>query len=70
MSNQEVLIKQFGNKLASVRKQQNLSQEELAWQSGIGDNQIGRIERGEISVSLRTIFKICQTLKIEAKELF
>lgn len=63
-------IREFGKKLAIARKEHNLSQEELAWQAGIGDNQIGRIERGEISVSLRTIFKICAALKMEPKELF
>ena len=70
LDNEEKQIKDFGVNLANIRKQHNLSQEELAWKAGIGDNQIGRIERGEISVSLKTIFKICNALKIDAKELF
>jgi transcriptional regulator with XRE-family HTH domain len=69
-THEEDLIKQVGFRLATLRKQQSLSQEEVAWKAGIGDNQIGRIERGEISASLKTLFKICKALNINAKELF
>ena len=64
------LLKRFGKKLAEIRKQKKLSQEELAWKAGIGDNQIGRIERGENSPSLDTVFKIANALAISAKDLF
>ena len=64
------LLKRFGKKLAEIRKLKKLSQEELAWAAGIGDNQIGRIERGEHSPSLNTIFKIAKALEINTKELF
>jgi DNA-binding XRE family transcriptional regulator len=48
-----------------------LSQDELAWNAGITDNQIGRIERGEISTSsLKTMYRICKTLSIDVKDLF
>jgi len=64
------LLKRFGKKLAEIRKLKKLSQEELAWTAGIGDNQIGRIERGENSPSLDTVFKIAKALEVSAKELF
>jgi transcriptional regulator with XRE-family HTH domain len=64
------LLKQFGKKLAEIRKKKNLSQEELAWNAGIGDNQIGRIERGEHSPSLNTVFKIANALSVSARDLF
>ena len=64
------LHKRFGKKLAEIRKQKNLSQEELAWEAGVGDNQIGRIERGENSPSLSTVFKIAKALGIAPKDLF
>ena len=69
-SKEEIQVKQFGIRLSKLRKQLNLSQEEVAWKAGIGDNQIGRIERGEISASLKTIYKICNSLSIDIKELF
>lgn len=64
------LLKRFGKKLAEIRKLKKLSQEELAWAAGIGDNQIGRIERGEHNPSLNTVFKIANALSISAKDLF
>ena len=63
-------IKQFGINIAKARKQASLTQDQLAWKAGIADNQIGRIERGEISASLKTMFKIAKALSIEVKELF
>ena len=36
----------------------------------ISRNQIGRIERGEISTTITTLQKICKALKIEIKDLF
>ncbi len=63
-------IKQFGINVAKARKQASLTQDQLAWKAGIADNQIGRIERGEISASLKTMFKIAKALSIEVKELF
>ncbi|MEN9522706.1 MAG: helix-turn-helix protein, partial [Bacteroidota bacterium] len=59
-----------GVKLSKARKNAEFTQEQLAWKAGIADNQVGRIERGEISASLKTIFKICKALSIDIKELF
>jgi hypothetical protein len=42
----------------------------LANDANIPINQIGRIERGEISTSLNTIYKIANALEIDIKELF
>ncbi len=60
----------FSTNVAKARKQASLTQDQLAWKAGIADNQIGRIERGEISASLKTMFKIAKALSIEVKELF
>jgi transcriptional regulator with XRE-family HTH domain len=67
---EEQQLKEFGVRLATIRKERSMSQEKLAWEAGVGDNQIGRIERGEVNPSLRQIFRICKALKIEAKDLF
>ncbi len=63
-------IKNFGNKLKNIRLENNLSQEMLANDADILINQIGRIERAEISTSLSTIYKISKALNIPIKELF
>ncbi len=60
----------FGKNLRKLRKQHQLSQEQLANDANIPINQIGRIERGEISTSISTLFMIANALKISVKSLF
>jgi transcriptional regulator with XRE-family HTH domain len=66
----QLFISKFGNHLRAMRLEKNLSQEMLANDANIPINQIGRIERGEISTSLNTIYKIANALEIDIKELF
>lgn len=47
-----------------------LSQENLANDADIPINQIGRIERGEISTTIGTLFNIAIALDIDVKDLF
>ena len=65
-----VLIKAVGEKLRLRRLELKLSQEILSYDANIPRNQIGRIERGEISTSISTLYKICKALKIEIRDLF
>lgn len=67
---EQLFISRFGNHLRTLRLEKNLSQEMLANDADIPINQIGRIERGEISTSLSTIYKIANALEIDIKELF
>ena len=64
------LIKSVREKIRQKRIELNLSQEILSYDANIPRNQVGRIERGEISTSITTLYKICKALKIEIKELF
>ena len=47
-----------------------LSQEMLANDANIPINQIGRIERAEISTQLTTIYKIMIALEVKIDDLF
>lgn len=67
---EQIFTSKFGNHLKVIRLAKNLSQEMLANDANIPINQIGRIERGEISTSLNTVYKIAIALNIEVKELF
>ena len=63
--------KYFGKK---VKKYRNLavpkiSQEELAELVNLSRNHIGRIERGEVNVSLPMIQKIAKALKVKSIDL-
>ena len=64
------LIRSVGEKIRQRRSELKLSQEILSFDANIPRNQIGRIERGEISTSITTLQKICKALKIDIKELF
>lgn len=71
MENEEQLfLSKFGNRLREIRLTKNLSQEMLANDADIPINQIGRIERAEISTSLSTIYKIAKALDMDIVELF
>lgn len=71
VDNEEIiLVKSVGEKIRQRRVLLNMSQESLSFEADIPRNQVGRIERGEISTSITTLSKICKALKIEIKDLF
>ena len=53
-----------------MRINKKFSQFDLSIECGIPKNQIGRIERGLISPTIKTIIKISNGLKTHPKELF
>lgn len=61
--------KKFGDKLRELRKQKELSQEELAFKSGLHRTYISDIERGSRNVSLRNIEKIAKAIGVSPKSL-
>lgn len=61
---------QFGARIAELRKQLNISQEELAERCGVHRTYIGSIERGEKSPTLNTIEKFATGLNVSIIELF
>jgi len=69
MNNKEILIK-FGEKVRALRKERNLSQEELSFKANLHRTYIGMIERAEKNITLINIEKIASALNVEIKELF
>ena len=63
-------IRAFGQNLKKIRSEKNLSQEELAYKAGLTLSQIGRIERGVINTSIRTVYIISKALEIRPGALF
>lgn len=63
-------LKAFGEKIRKIRIEQGLSQEKLAFLSGLHRTYVGAIERGERNVSFKNIEKIAKTLKVNLEELF
>jgi transcriptional regulator with XRE-family HTH domain len=69
-TDEKKFIKKFGETLRQIRLERNLSQEMLANDANIPINQIGRIERGEISTSILTLYKICKAMDLPITDLF
>ena len=65
-----MILKQFGNRIKELRKNKNISQEDLATLSGLHRTYIGMIERGEKNITLKNIEKIALAFNIEISELF
>lgn len=60
----------FGDNLRKIRTEKKISQENLAFLSGIDRTYVSGIERGRRNVSLVNISKIAMALNVEIKELF
>ena len=63
-------LKKFGGHLLELREKAGLSQAALETDAKMSKNQIGRIERGEISTSITNLNHIAKALGLELKDLF
>lgn len=64
----QVLIK-LGKNIRSLRLNQGISQEELAFKIDSARNFIGCIERAEKSPTIYTLFRIAQALNVKIEEI-
>ena len=60
----------FGKRVAELRKNAGLSQEQFAFKCNIDRTYIGTLERGEKCPTLTTLVKIAHALGISKSELF
>ena len=65
-----MIRKKFGNKVRSLRKQKNLSQEKFALKIDMDRTYFASVECGKRNISLESIYKIAQGLGITLEELF
>jgi len=63
------LAESIGSQIRKVRKQERISQEQLALLTGIDRSYLGRIERGEVSVTVEKLAQIAHVLKVDIKNL-
>lgn len=66
--NQDLAIL-IGNKIRETRKSKSISQEQLALRTAIDRSYLGRIERGEVNITVEKLYQISQTLEVDPKNL-
>lgn len=67
---EEAFIANLGIHVRQLREKKNMSQQDLANDSGIPKSQVARIERAKVNTTVKTLVKIANALQIEPKELF
>lgn len=68
--NMDQLINLVGMNIKEIRKQKNMTQEELAEKCGLQTSYLAGVERGDRNITLQTLEKIVAGLEINSKELF
>lgn len=63
------LAKLLGSNIKKVRKNKGISQEQLALLTSIDRSYIGRIERGEVSITIEKLYEIAKTLDVDPQSL-
>lgn len=58
------LLEQVGGRLAALRLAQNLTQEQLAEQAGLGLRTIQRLEAGVAAAQLSGFLRVCRVLRV------
>ena len=69
MTAQEALLKNIARNIVSLRKQQGLSQDELAYKSGIDRTYMGYIENAKYNVTIGKLLSIAEVLKVTLNSL-
>ncbi len=62
--------KRFGQRLKILRKEQGMTQEDLAFKVGVDRSYMGFIERGEKNVTLKRLVDIAKAFRVSLSELF
>jgi len=59
----------IGHLIRNKRTELKITQESLALQCGIDRSYMGRIERGEVNITVEKLYEIATALEIDAKHL-
>ncbi len=70
MPKQLSITERFGERIRSLRKERDLSQEDLAELCGLDRTYISGIERGFRNVALRNIEALAKALDVSIADLF
>lgn len=59
----------IGQLIRNERQKKKISQEYLALKCGIDRSYLGRIERGEVNLTVEKLYEIANALEVETKSL-
>ena len=59
----------FGRQVAELRRRAGLSQEALAFESGLARSYLGGVERGQRNISLINICRLAKALEVRPSRL-
>lgn len=62
-------LQTIGRKIAKIRSEKNLSQEDLAGMAEVNRGYISRIENGHVAFSVPVLLKIAEALNIKPETL-
>ncbi|ELP2650179.1 helix-turn-helix transcriptional regulator [Vibrio fluvialis] len=63
------LAKKFGINVRNMRKEKGISQDKLALSADIDRSYVGRIERGEVNITLEKAYQIAEVLRCDVRNL-
>jgi transcriptional regulator with XRE-family HTH domain len=63
------ILKRFAKRVCQLRREKKMTQEDLAYNSGLSLSQIARIETAKVNPTLCTLMVIANTLKVHPREL-
>ena len=66
----KILCKKFGKKITFLRKELDITQEELAFRANISPSYISAIERGVTDSTISTAKRLSKALGVDLQELF
>lgn len=66
----KILTRKFGQKIVFLRKNANLTQDELAFKVNISPSYLSAIERGVTDTTISTAKRLAKALNINMTELF
>jgi len=58
----EVILREWGERLTGARLARNLTQKELADQAGVSKRTVERLESGEVATQLSGFVRVCRAL--------
>lgn len=65
----DIALIKLGNKIRALRQAQGISQENFAQRANIERARYGKIERGELNISMHVLFHLAHELEVPPAEL-